>query len=201
VNERNALIEDALGRLKVDRFNERAWADLYDNVVPRARAIAYRVLAGDSTAAQDAVHDALERLMRYTTFDRFSSADEFLRYFTMMVHRTALDTRKRQDSDPAINQTTFSDPTGEGEALLDASEQIPDDSADPEAALSFKRAIRDLSSSLSPRELLVCTLLADGYDRSELAVRLGTSEPTAAVIVHRLRARLRELGHQPRGTV
>ena len=103
MNERSQLIEEALGRLKIDPYEERAWGSLYDNIVPRARATAFRVLSGDATAAQDAVHDALMRLIAYTSFKRFESADEFLRYFTTMVHHAALDLRKRQRFSPSAD--------------------------------------------------------------------------------------------------
>ncbi len=199
MNDRNALIEEALGRLKLDQFDEGAWADLYDSIVPRARAIAFRVLAGDATSSQDAVHDALVRLMRYASFDRFASADEFLKYFSMMVHRAALDVRRRQDADPGVSTKTLVSDSASGELDTDVDDKGLEGGSDPEAALSFKRAVENLSNSLSDREMLVCTLLASGYGRRELAARLGTSEPTAAVIIHRLRAKLRDLGHQVRG--
>jgi len=200
VNERLDRIEDALSRLKVDRFDERAWAELYAGVVPRARAIAFRVLAGDAASSQDAVHDALIRLMRYSSFERFASCDDFIRYFTMMVHHAAIDTLQRHRADPSGSATGSLSATAPDEADTELADKTADEESSPEAAFSFKRAVENLSKSLSPRELLVCTLLAGGYERRELAARLGTSESTAAVIIFRLRAKLRELGHQLGGS-
>jgi RNA polymerase sigma factor (sigma-70 family) len=199
VKDRSAIIENALERLKVDRFDEHAWSDLYDVIVPRARAIAFRLLVGDGTSSQDAVHDALLRLMRYSTFDRFGSSEEFLKYFTMIVHRAALDIRRRQHAEPTtMNAMADKDvDVSISDFDLEGGSESSGQTNDPESQLSFKRAVENLSNSLSARELLVCTLLAGGYERHELAARLGTSEPTAAVIIYRLRVKLRELSPLP----
>jgi RNA polymerase sigma factor (sigma-70 family) len=199
VKERSELIEEALGRLKVDPYEERAWGSLYDNVVPRARAMAFRILSGDATGAQDAVHNALVRLMEYTSFERFGSADEFLRYFTTMVHHAALDLRRRQRSSPSVDPTTTADDSGSADLDSEVQASSLDQGNNPETTLAFKRAVESLGKALTQRELLVCTLLADGYERKELSARLGMSDSTTAVVVHRLREKLRGLGYQARG--
>lgn len=70
MNEFRPELEQALERLKVNRFDEAGWVTLYDQLVPRARAASYRILGGDVATVADVVQDALERLLRYGEFSR-----------------------------------------------------------------------------------------------------------------------------------
>lgn len=192
MNEPRPELELALERLKRDRYDEAAWVRLYDELVPRARAASYRILGGDPTQVADVVQDALERLLRYSDFQRFASADDLMRYFAMMARNSALDLLRR--SPPAAHgpsATAGGDPDQEP-----PDEEVPDDAAGPEEILSAARELTRLDSLLSTKEKLVFYLLVQGYGRSEIASRLGITESHASVLVHRLRLRMRELTHR-----
>jgi RNA polymerase sigma factor (sigma-70 family) len=193
VDHRAAHIDRALRRLRVSRADEEAWASLYDSVVPLGRAIAYRLLGGDAAAAQDVVHDTLERLLRYSDFEKLDSAESFVRYFSTSVRHKTIDALKLRRSSVAMAASSTVHPDQEGEAIADTGwlEQIPDEGPSPEDTLSLKRAWSDLQQKLSEREQLVGSLLVKGYRLREIAARLGVSANTAAVIVFRMREKLR----------
>ncbi len=192
MNEPRPELEQALERLKRNRYDEAAWVRLYDQLVPRARAASYRILGGNPTHVADVVQDALERLLRYSDFQRFASADDLLRYFAMMARNSALDLLRRS---PPTTQgpaaTAGGDPDQEP-----PDEDVPDDAAGPDEILSAARELTRLDGLLSTKEKLVFSLLAQGYGRSEIASRLGITESHTSVLVHRLRLRMRELTHR-----
>ncbi len=192
MNEPSPELEQALERLKRDRYDEAAWVRLYDELVPRARAASYRILGGDPTDVADVVQNALERLLRYSDFQRFASADDLLRYFAMMARNSALDLLRRS---PPTNHGLSATASGDLEREP-PDEGGPDDAAGPDEILSASRELTRLDGLLSTKEKLVFSLLAQGYGRSEIASRLGITESHASVLVHRLRLRVRELIHR-----
>lgn len=190
--------EPALRRLKEERYDEHAWTTLYNALAPRAHAIAFRLLGGDRGSAQDAVHDAFVRLIKYGQFEKFASWEDLIRYFSMMVRHAAVDALKHRRDQLAGDMAS---PVGVGneyseEQVGDWLEQVADPGADAESAWDTRTVLRFVEERLNTREMLVFTLLGAGYSRSEVAARLGISNATAAVVVHRLRAKVRDLMHK-----
>lgn len=192
MNEFRPELEQALERLKVNRFDEAGWVTLYDQLVPRARAASYRILGGDVATVADVVQDALERLLRYGEFSRFASAQDLLRYFSMMAKNSALDSLRRSAAHPVGSDRL----AAVSDADTAEADDIPDEGAGPDEIVAASRALTQLDNLLSPKDKVVFSLLAQGYGRNEIAAHLGVTESHAAVMVHRLRQKMRELTHR-----
>ena len=185
----DAPLDRALAALKRERYDESAWASLYDTVVRRARVAAFRLVQGDAARADDVVHDALLRVLHAADFSRFSEGEDFLRYFYTVVRHAALDAMRARPREVSLEDVGNA-PAARAEAGISWVENVPDERPGPEAQLAAKQALERLHGLLGRRELVVCELLAQGYGTREIAGRLGVSDGAAAVAVHRLRSRL-----------
>lgn len=187
--DETSSLEDALARLKLDRFDEAAWTILYDRLVPRARASSYRLLCGDSARTADVVQDALERLLKYCDFAPLGNSDDLTRYFFKIIRRAAFDSLKKSASQGELVKTNIVDTSALDESDVDAT---PEHRPGPEDVLAAEQELRRLDDRLCSRDKLLLVLIAEGYDRAEIAIRLGITVSHAAVLVHRLRSKLRK---------
>lgn len=143
--------------------------------------------------AQDAVQDALERLVRYADFKRFGTSEDLIRYFSVMVRNTVMDLLRSRSRHalPAVSDTV--DP---GDATDDAERafgSVGSEFSNPEHMVATQRLLSDVEHSLEYRERLVFSLLMQEYTPQEIAARLGLTDTGARVVIHRLRTKIRAL--------
>lgn len=131
------------------------------------------------------MQDALVKLLRYADFTQLQGVDDLVRYFSTVVHRSVLDVVAHRGP-----LSSSAEPSAEGDVEENATADVQDG---PEQLFAGRRALEALYEALRPRERMVVALLTAGYDRGEIADRLGLSERTAAVLIHRVRNRVRDI--------
>jgi RNA polymerase sigma factor (sigma-70 family) len=185
VTATGSLIEQGLGKLRRDRYDEAGWCAVYDGLVRRARAIAFRLLDGDAARTDDVVHDAFLRLLRGVDFERFATSEDFVRYFSAVVRHAAIDSIRAAPRELSLDEVVEAGNEDQPGWDLPVADMAPG----PEALLMARQALDKLKGSLGRRDTQVCELLMQGYGPKEIAARMGLSDGTAAVAIHRLRAR------------
>lgn len=178
--DRNKQVTDALFRLRRDRTDEMAWANLFDLAWPRAVAIAYQMLRGRRDLAEDAVQESFVRLLRYVDFDKIRQASDFLPYFTRVVQNVArniLSGERWGETEAYDDETAFN----LGLATL---------AVDPPA--EDMAHWQDFVGNLDPTEQELFEMLVEGLTLPEIAHRIGVEYQAAGSRVYRLRQKIRK---------
>jgi RNA polymerase sigma factor (sigma-70 family) len=150
----------------VDALLARVW--------PEVRRVAL-VEVGDPVLAEDAVQEALVRLLRFTS--RFDPTRAFRPWLRTLVRNTCVDVLRRQGRP--------------GEALSEASTGAPH----PDRGIDLRRAARRAEvalGALTPRQRDVWLRCEhDGTSVAEVAEALHIAPATVRVLLHQARRTLR----------
>jgi RNA polymerase sigma-70 factor (ECF subfamily) len=139
---------------------------------------AYRI-TGNAADAEDVLQTVFTRLLRREEQpDLSNSAGSYLHRAAV---NAALDLMRRRKRVRAVD-------------LEDVGEQLVDEDAGPErrrGSREIARRVREALGRLSPRQAEIFTLrYLEGLGNLEIAKRLGSSQTSIAVILHRARHRL-----------
>lgn len=165
--------------------DERALADLYDEMGGRAYGLAYRVLR-DGAAAEDAVQAAFT--MIWEQGDRLDPGRGSVQGLLLtIVHRRAVDAARARQRHEFRNGPLAIDPADEAPTTLDA--LVADDRA---------AGVRSALSALSEvQRTIVLLAYFDGLTHQEIAARLelplGTVKSRLRLAMRRLRTELEVL--------
>jgi RNA polymerase sigma factor (sigma-70 family) len=170
-------LEQALERLAESPADEAAWTVLHRSLWPFVFAVAYRELRGAARAAEDVAQETFLRLVRSAPFDRLQDPADLRAYAGTVARNLARDTARREARQPQ----TVAEPGRAPEPMGPLGPQLP------EGALEQVRKLLD------PQELALLDLVMGGDDLRRVAASLGVRYGTAAVRIHRLRNKLRNL--------
>lgn len=170
----------ALDILAVSRGDEHAWNVLYARAWPFVFSITFRILR-DPGSAEDAAQETFIRVARHYPFPRRLDDKVFYAYVAQVARHVAFDSRRRQ--------------ARIAEEALDEAAETPDSRPQPGADAEAASTLEWLAGRLSESEAaLLRQLLREApSELSDMAQELGVSYSTAAVRLHRLRKRIRQL--------
>jgi len=177
-------LEGALQRLAASRLDEAAWTVLHNRLWPYVFAVAYRELGGAARAAEDVTQETFLRLVRYAPFARLQDPPAMRAYVATVARHVAHDVARREARRPEV-EARVGLPGESGR-------QVPEP-VGPLGPLLPENALNRVRQLLQPQEGALLDLLVHGEDVRGVASQLGIRYGTAAVRIHRLRARIRKL--------
>lgn len=193
----SATLEGVVDALKKNRADDSAWTTLYVNLWPYAYAIAFRILSGNRSASEDVCQSAFLRALNYIDFDKLSGSDELLRYFSRMIHNSAIDflnSRKEVTYGKASSEH-YDLHLGESR-LTDVPDAdfafVPNSDFSTLRQLEARESLLKLADHLTSRERQLASLVGLGYSLEEVAATLGISYSNAGVQIHRLRTKIQK---------
>jgi RNA polymerase sigma factor (sigma-70 family) len=191
-------IDGALDDLKSNRADKLAWGILYDKLWPYAYAIAFRTLSGDHAATEDICQNTFLRALHYMNFEKLDNPDDLIRYFSTMVHNSAIDFLKSRKEITSTTLGTANDIDFQDEAgvtnVSDAQQaRMRGDDFPALKQMEAREQLKDLARQLTDRENQLLKLVGLGYSIEEVAAALGVSYVAAGTRIHRLRRRLHKL--------
>jgi len=176
----SAGLGEALRRLAEARDDETAWRTLYAQLWPYVVAIAFREARGRAEVAEDAAQETFLRLVRYATFRELQDAASLRAYAATVVRR--------------VTGELLAHESRRGESSLDATDEgtARPPAVAPLGALPAEEALERLRPVLNEPEMALLRLLLSGNDVAAVAAALGIRYGTAAVRIHRLRAKIKK---------
>lgn len=197
MTELKATIEGAIDALKKNRADESAWRTLYVNLWPYAYAIAFRVLGGNRSASEDVCQSAFLRALNYMDFDKLSSVGEVFRYFSKMVHNSAIDfLNSRKEVTYGRVPSEYDDLRRGGIGLTDVTDAdgvfVSNIDFSTLRQLEARESLSKLAELLTTRERQLASLVGLGYSLEEVAATLGITYSNAGVQIHRLRTKIQK---------
>jgi len=175
-------LTECLRKLARNNGDTETWNQMYVLLWPRVVSTTYRALGGLKDRADDAAQEVFYRLLNYGDFSRARAADEFLGYLNVICDNVAADFLRE------LAGVTI--PLDED---LEDEQQGHLSPANPEQLAISEDLLRKLHGSLDGEEQQLLALVQDGYKDAEIAEHFGWSYGKAAIRVHRLRAKVRNL--------
>src|SRR3954452_6332261 len=171
------LLGDREVLLRVQSGDARAFDDLVQRYLPRARQLARRIMA-DPDDADDLVQDAfLRALDRIATFD---VSRAFGPWFNRLLVNTGIDLKRKQ----TVRRTDSQDPetvAGRSSPHRDAERS------------ELRQSLAEAMERLPDRQRLIVSLFeVDGHSTEEVADMLKVSQVTVRWHLHQARRTLRE---------
>lgn len=177
-------LEAVLARLAHSRADEDAWRVLYRQMRPFVYAAIYRRVGSSREPAEDGCQEVFIRLVRSCPFERLLDSDAFRRYVWRVADNVARDQARRA---ARLNAVEVSMPEVETSDLgIQSSARIGED-------LDTRELLRHVVNIVGSADRKILWLTLQGKNLSEIAKSEGLSYSSAAVRLHRLRKRLRNL--------
>lgn len=174
-----ADIAEAVKTLAVDRSSEIGWSTLHRLLWPFVVGTIARALGGAREGLDDISQDVFYRLVKSCDFNAFPNEDAFLGYLHAICTNVARDSLRKR----SISQVS-------GNSNID---NLP--SPNEHHRLSDERLrLRKIFAELDSVELRLAEFLLQGYTLKEIAHLTDQTYGGLAVRIHRLRAKLRNLG-------
>lgn len=177
-------LEALLARLASSRTDEGAWRELYRQTWPFVFAVVYRRLRGSRALAEEATQEVFIRLVHACPFERLRNPEAFRRYVWRVADNFARSYARR-----VLGRYRTEVSTSEAEAGAMEIRHIGCVEGEVVADDLLQRIVADLPSG--ERKLL--QLVLEGRSLSEIAEAIGLTYGNAAVRIHRLRHRVRNL--------
>jgi RNA polymerase sigma factor (sigma-70 family) len=177
-SEWHQRLEEILSELGASPERSTAWTALYNHVWPYVYTLIRRKLKDDPAGAEDITQEVFLGLIRRSeALRRFSTAEEFCRYLTVVSRNATIDHYRRQ---------TRHEVTTEG---LD---RVTSGTLSPEDLARFEELLRKLLGELSEDDSELAALLIRGYRPKEIiAMKHGKwSDANVYTRLSRLRDKL-----------
>lgn len=172
-------------RLRADPGNPDLWTVFYRAFHGPVYYLLHRFCGGDTSLAEDLCQEAFLRFIKYNALSKVqdeASALAFLRTTARNVFYSHLESSRRA-------RTVSIDDLSEKEGLQVAARGQSVPSVQQDASLDVER----FAMKLSPREREMLGMSLAGFSLSEMAAAQGIRYGTAAIRLHRLKHRLRQI--------
>jgi RNA polymerase sigma-70 factor, ECF subfamily len=172
-------LTEIVDNLRRDPTNETAWSNLYLRLWPFMIAVAYRLLNGDRSAAEDVAQKAFLKVMRSRGLLGLEDEQAIRAFVGRATHNCAIDHWRRN------RRIEF-----RGTSL----DVEPASAIDPrdESALETADWLANLLSELSEMDRRILQMTIDGEGLSAIAEATGWTYSNVGVRLHRLRQKLRK---------
>lgn len=181
-------LNDDLMKLRENGTDPEAWESMYRLLWPYLIGVLFRSFTGNRQTSEDAAQEVMLRLLRSADFrDRGHSALAFLSYVNSVCRSVAVDSFRRDASDPMATKVAQEDFEG-------------DANPDPEKEQITRDLVSKVAGRLSQDDLKIAHFIADGRPAEEAAAELHVNIPAYYKRVSRLRKRVRSILETLSGT-